>query len=100
LKIETVQTSFVGGEFAPALQGRTDIAQYGNACATIENIIIRPFGSAISCPGTEYISACKTGGTTSTVKLMQFIFSRTDSYLIEVGVEYFRFYTNGGQVES
>jgi len=56
LKVETLQTSFVGGEFSSDLLGRSDIAQYSNACETLENILIRPFGSAISCPGTEYIN--------------------------------------------
>jgi hypothetical protein len=59
LKVETVQTSFVGGEFATDLLGRTDIAQYSNACETLENILIRPYGSALSCPGTEFISDSK-----------------------------------------
>jgi hypothetical protein len=56
MKVETVQNSFVGGEFAPALLGRTDIAQYANACSTIENLLVRPNGAAKSTPGTEYIN--------------------------------------------
>jgi len=100
MKVETLQDSFVGGEFSPEIFGRTDIAQYENACATLENFLIKPSGSALSAPGTEFISACKTGGTTSLVRVFPFIFSRTDSYLIETGVGYFRFYTNGGQVST
>lgn len=61
MKIDTIQTSFVGGEFAPSLFGRTDTAQYGNALATLENMLIRSAGSVISCPGTEFINECKTG---------------------------------------
>lgn len=100
MKVETIQTSFVGGEFAPALFGRTDIAQYANAAATMENFLIRPYGSVISAPGTEFISECKTGGSTGISRLISFSFSRTDSYIIEMGVEYFRFYTDGGIVVS
>lgn len=100
MKIDTIQTSFVGGELAPALFGRTDVAQYANACAIVENFLIRPFGSLISTPGTEFINECKTGGSTSIVKLIQFIFSRTDAYIIEMGVGYFRFYTDGALVVS
>lgn len=100
MKIDTIQTSFVGGEFAPSLFGRTDIAQYANALATLENFIVRPFGSVISCPGTEYIAECKTGGSTSIARLIQFIFSRQDAYIIEMGVGYFRFYTDGAVVVS
>lgn len=100
MKIDTCQTSFVGGEIAPSLFGRTDIAQYANACEIVENMLIRPYGSLISSPGTEYINACKTGGSTSISRLIPFIFSRTDSYIIEMGVGYFRFYTNGAVVVS
>ncbi|RTK93044.1 hypothetical protein EKI60_06420 [Candidatus Saccharibacteria bacterium] len=99
-KIDTIQTSFVGGELAPALFGRTDVAQYANACAIVENFLIRPFGSLISTPGTEFINECKTGGSTSISRLIPFIFSRTDSYVIEMGVGYFRFYNNGAIVVS
>lgn len=99
-KVDTIQTSFTGGEFAPALFGRTDVAQYANACAIIENYLIRPYGPLISTPGTEFINACKTGGSTGVVRLMEFVFSRTDAFAIEVGVGYFRFFNNGAVVVS
>lgn len=100
MKIDLNQTSFTGGEFAPSLFGRTDIAQYDNACAILENFLIRPYGPIISTPGTEYINACKTGGSTSIVRVIDFVFSRTDAYIIEIGVGYFRFHTNGATVVS
>lgn len=100
MKVDTIQTSFVGGEIAPALFGRTDIAQYANACEIVQNFLIRPYGSLISTPGTEFISAARTGGTLGTVRLIQFIFSRTDSYIIEMVNGYFRFYTDGAIVCS
>lgn len=100
MKVDTIQTSFTGGEFATALFGRTDIAQYGNACAVIENFLIRPYGPLLSTPGLEYINACKTGGSTGIVRIIEFVFSRTDSFIIEFGVGYLRFYTNGGVVVS
>jgi len=100
MKVDILQTSFVGGEFAPSLFGRTDIAQYSNACATLENFLIKPSGPIISTPGTEFINECKTGGTTSISRLISFVFSRTDSYVIEMGVGYFRFYTDGSLVVS
>jgi hypothetical protein len=100
MKIDTIQTNFAGGELAPSLFGRTDVAQYATAVATLENFLVRPYGSVISCPGTEYINACKTGGSTGIVRLLPFVFSRTDSYVIEMGVGYFRFYTDGSVVVS
>lgn len=100
MKVDTIQTSFVGGEFAPALFGRTDVSKYDVACALVENFLIRPYGPIISTPGTEFVNACKTGGSTSISKLIQFIFSRSDAYIIEMGVGYFRFFTNGSVVVS
>lgn len=100
MKVDTIQTSFTGGELAPALFGRTDVAQYANACALVENFLIRPYGPLISTPGTEFINACKTGGSTGIVRLIEFVFSRTDSYIIEMGVGYLRFFTNGAVVVS
>lgn len=100
MKVDTIQTSFTGGEFAPALFGRTDIAKYDVACALLENFLPRPYGPIISTPGTEFVNECKTGGSTSISKLLQFTFSRSDAYIIEMGVGYFRFFTNGSVVVS
>jgi hypothetical protein len=100
VKVDTIQNSFASGEIAPSLFGRTDISQYANAAQTLENFLIRPYGSVISTPGTQFVSECKTGGSTGIVRLIEFIFSRTDSYVIEMGVGYFRFYTNGAIVVS
>jgi hypothetical protein len=99
-KIDTIKTSFVGGQFSASLFGRTDIAQYANACETVENFLIRPFGPVISTPGTEFIAEGKTGGSTGIIRLINFTFSRTDAYVIEMGVGYFRFYTAGAVVVS
>lgn len=95
-KVDVIQTSFAGGEFGPSLFGRTDIAQYANACAIVQNFLPRPYGPAISMPGTTFIKEVKT--STKKTRLIKFIFNRTDAYVIEMGDLYFRFYTNGGIV--
>ena len=64
-KVDIIQTSFTGGEIGPPLKGRTDISQYANAVAIAQNWIVRPFGSILSSPGTEFINQC--GGTDSTM---------------------------------
>lgn len=95
-KVDLIQTSFAGGEFGPSLLGRTDIAQYSNACAIVENFLPRSYGPAISMPGTTYIGT--VSNSTLRTRLIKFIFNRTDAYVIEMGKNYFRFYTNGGIV--
>lgn len=104
-KIDTIQTNFSSGELAPALLGRTDIAQYSNACAVLENFLCRPYGPIISTPGTEFINDTKftTSGSNriyGKTRIIPFIFSRNDAYVIEVGDGYFRFYTDGAVVNA
>ena len=99
MKQDTIQTSFVGGELGPSLLGRTDASQYANACAIIQNWLIRPFGSIISTPGLEFVNQCVTTGSL-VARLIPFMFSQSDSYMIEMGVGYFRFYTSDAIVVS
>ena len=99
-KVSYIKTSFAGGQFGSSLWGRTDVAQYDNACEIVENMLVRPYGSAISTPGTRFINETKTSalGSDSTVRLIPFIFNREDSYVFEAGDYYFRFYTDRGIV--
>lgn len=96
MKTDVIQTSFTGGEFAPSLYGRTDIAQYANACAIVENFLPRSYGPIISMPGTRYVATVSDSSLRT--RLIPFIFNRTDAYIIEMGDLYMRFYTNRGQV--
>jgi len=96
LKVDIAQNSFSAGEIGSPLFGRVDVAQYNYACETVENFLVRPYGSLITTPGTEYIAEVKT--SSKRTRLLNFIFSRTDSYIIEFGDSYFRFYTDGGSV--
>jgi hypothetical protein len=95
-KVDVIQTSFTAGEFGPSLFGRTDIIQYANACAIVQNMIPRTYGPAITTPGTTYIGT--VSNSTLPTRLIKFVFSRTNSYIIEMGKYYFKFYTNGGVV--
>lgn len=98
MKVDTIQTSFTGGEFSPSLYGRTDIAQYANACQLVENMIPRSYGPVISMPGTRYVATVSDSSLRT--RLIKFVFNKTDSYAIEMGDLYMRFYTNRGQVVS
>jgi hypothetical protein len=95
-KVDVIKTSFAGGEWGSSLFGRTDIAQYANACEIVENFLVRPYGSAISRPGSRYVAEVKD--STKETRLIKFIFNQTDAYIIEMGEYYFRFYTNGAVV--
>ena len=96
MKTDVIQTSFAAGEFGPSLFGRTDIAQWANACETVENMLPRSYGPAISMPGTRYVAT--VSDSTLRTRLIPFVFNRTDAYVIEMGDLYMRFFTDRGQV--
>lgn len=95
-KVDIIQTSFASGEFGPSLYGRTDIAQYANACAIVQNFLPRSYGPAISMPGLTYVGT--VSNSTLRTRLIKFVFNRSDAYVIEMGKYYFRFYTSGAIV--
>jgi hypothetical protein len=93
-----ITRSFAGGELAPALAARADLAQYTTGLRTCRNFIIQRHGGAANRAGTRLITRCATDS--SSVKLIRYT-SEIDgqSVLIEHGVGYFRFYLAGAQVD-
>lgn len=96
-KGEKFQVSFNAGEFSPLLAGRTDLEKAGSACTTLENYIALRYGCAQRRPGMQFRAVTKFDEDRKS-RLFSFQFSTTTTYIIEVGHEYMRFFTNGGQV--
>lgn len=96
MKVDVIQTSFASGEIAPALYGRTDLAQYANAVQLAQNFIPRPYGSIISAPGSKYVAT--VSDSTLKTRVIPFVFNKTDAYIIETGDVYMRFFTDRAQV--
>lgn len=90
--------SFAGGEFSPALYSRIDLAKYSIGARTLRNFIIHPTGGISNRPGLEYIATEKTSG--KKIRLFPFEFSTTQTYVIELGDYYARFYADGVQIED
>ena len=91
-------TNFTAGELSPRLDGRNDLAKYSAGCATVENMVIYPHGAAARRPGTQYVASVKTPANKT--RLIPFEFSTEQTYILEFGNEYIRFYRNNGQIES
>ena len=91
-------TNFTGGEFSPRLDGRNDLAKYSSSCKTLENFIIYPHGSAARRSGTQFVSEVKD--STKKTRLIPFEFSTTQTYMLEFGNQYIRFYKDNGQILS
>ncbi|WP_374656116.1 hypothetical protein [Dongia sp.] len=90
-------STFNAGEWSPELRGRIDLDKYRNACRRIENFVLLAQGPATRRPGTQFIAHTKDDGI---VRLVPFEFSTEQAYIIEAGAGYFRFYMNGGRIET
>lgn len=86
------QTSFASGEISPEMYGRTDTAKHQNGLKKSLNAFISPFGGVVRRYGSRYIYKAKYEN--KEVTLIKFVFSVDQSYMIEVGENYMRFYTN------
>lgn len=93
--MKLVQPSFTGGEISPSLYARTDLERYASSLRTCRNFIVSSFGGVYNRPGTRYIAATNAN---QKVRLIPFQFNTTQTYVIELGANYARFYSNGFQV--
>ena len=91
-------TNFTGGELSPRLDGRNDLAKYPTGCKTLENMIVFPHGSAARRSGTQFVAEVKD--SSKETRLIPFEFSTTQTYMLEFGNQYIRFYKDDGQILS
>ena len=89
--------AFNAGELSPLLYGRVDLQKYPSGCRTMENFLPTSQGAATRRPGTKYVAATKGNAV---ARLIPFEFSTTQAYIIEVTAGFFRFYKDGGQIET
>ena len=90
--------SFTAGEMSDSMQGRTDFAKYFSAASRIENFVVLPHGPITRRPGTYFVSEVKT--SSAKTRLIPFSFSTTQTYVLEFGNQYIRFYKDDGQITS
>jgi len=85
------QNNFTAGKFGRKMKGRFDVEQYKAGCQQLENFLVMPQGGAENMAGTEYIAEAKFSDKKS--RIVKFEFSTTTTFAIEMGEEYFRFYS-------
>ena len=90
--------SFTAGEMSDSMQGRTDFAKYFSAASRIENFVVLPHGPITRRPGTYFVSEVKTSANKT--RLIPFTFSTEQTYILEFGNQYIRFYKDNGQITS
>lgn len=92
--LRTLFRTFNAGEVTPELYGRADLAKLDGALAVCRNFQVLAHGPAVNRPGTEFVRETKVSATRS--RLIPFTFSANQTFAIEMGSGYFRFYTNAG----
>ena len=83
-------TSFVSGELGAKLDGRTDFNKYATGAKTLENFLIHPQGAATRRVGTQFVAEVKD--SSKKTRLIPFEFSTTQTYIMEFGNNYIRFF--------
>ncbi len=96
--VRTYQKAFAGGEVTPEFFGRLDDPKYQTGLATCRNFIVLPHGPIANRPGFEFVAEVKD--STKPVRLLPFTYSTDQTMVIELGVGYFRFHTQGATLES
>jgi len=97
-KSSFIQTNFTGGELSPRLFGRTDVNKYANGAALIENYLVQKHGGAVRRSGTRFVAEVKN--STHACRLVSFTFSNLQTYILEFGDQYIRFYRDKARLES
>ena len=92
-RVAPIYPTFARGEVSPLMFGRVDIEPYSACLDKCRNCWVRPFGVVSRVAGSEYIATAK-----GKARLIKFVFSAYDSYMIECGAGYFRFFNDGGYI--
>lgn len=87
--------SFLGGEVSPSLYERADMEKFGKWFSTAENIRFRETGAFRNRSGFVKVANTKYNLAGEPIKLLSFSFNDEESFLVELGTGYARFYRNG-----
>lgn len=89
-------TNFTAGELSDLIKGRVDIQKYFNGVETLENFIPKPYGGAHRRPGSVFVSEVED--SSKITRMIPFQFSTSQTYAIEMGDLYMRFYKDRAQI--
>lgn len=89
----TFSRSFAGGEMSPEMFGRVDDQKFQTGAATMRNFISLPQGPAENRAGTAFVREVKNSSLAT--RVIPFTYSTTQTMVLEFGVGYIRFHTQG-----
>jgi hypothetical protein len=93
-KVSPIIRSFNGGERSPLTEGRTDLEGYLSSSRQMLNAVASPQGPSISRSGTKFVNRVYNEGLTS--RLIPFVFSEIDFYMLEFSHYRLRFFKDSG----
>jgi hypothetical protein len=96
MSIHKLHASFNAGELSPLMDSRVDVEKYEAGCRKLRNFILNTHGPVFRRPGLEYMGEAASQETAS--RFIEFNFSATTTFVIEMAVEKFRFWHNGALV--
>ena len=95
-RVHPFQTNFTSGELTPKLAGQVDFKKYNNGVETMENMTVFPQGGTTRRYGSRFV--CEVKNSANATRLIPFEFNVTQSYILEFGDQYIRFYKDNGQI--
>jgi len=97
-KAHYMQNNFNAGQLSALVQSRADIDQYKNGVAELTNFIPVIQGGLQRRPGSRFVNEVKD--SSKATRLLEFEFSTLESYILEVGDQYFRIYRNNAIIAT
>jgi hypothetical protein len=101
-RITLTRNSFNGGELSPLLSSRIDQQRYTAGCRTLRNMTVYPHGAAVRRPGMRHMGTglpLQPAGSAA-VRLVPFVFSQEQAYVLELGEGVMRVWKDDGLVVS
>lgn len=95
---QAIINSFIAGELAPAIYGRTDLAKSRLGATTYRNMFVGYRGGAYSRPGLAYCLMCKQPASAAPPRDIPFQFNNQQGFELEFGDNYMRVKSNGAYV--
>jgi hypothetical protein len=92
------QQTFNYGKLGKLIAGRDKLILHNRALKQLKNGRPSIQGAIIKRKGTKFVEEVKT--SSKKVRLIKFIFSEIDSFILEFGDAYIRFYQGDAQVDS
>ena len=97
-RVHPFQTNFTAGELTPKLAGQVDFKKYNNGVEEMQNMTVFPQGGATRRYGSRFVAEVKD--SSKSTRIIPFEFNITQSYILELGDQYIRFYKDNGQITN